>query len=148
MVLTTVGVVSVREVLQSAAPARVERTRAVEARAAPEELVEFTLGDLRARLESLDRVDALEGVGERVDEYYAVTPPTLDSNRHESQYRLQVAETLALVAVVDARTARLQDRDDEVARAEPILHDERDAPEQRWMEEIRKMLDEARTLSR
>jgi tetratricopeptide (TPR) repeat protein len=65
---------SFRRVVGERELAEGERRRAETERGAAEELVGFILGDLRDRLETIGRLDALAGAGRSVDAYFARVP--------------------------------------------------------------------------
>jgi tetratricopeptide (TPR) repeat protein/tRNA A-37 threonylcarbamoyl transferase component Bud32 len=96
--LAVISVVMVRRIV-------VERDRAARQRAAAEDLVDFIQSDLKQRLEPIGRLDLLEGVGGRVEGYYAST------GSDDPEARRRRAAALVLVGEV----AEL--RDDPVAAA-------------------------------
>ena len=91
---------------------RTERTVAVAAREdadrrrdQAEELIGFMLGDLRARLEPLGRLDVLDDVGERATRYFAAVPEsalTAEELYRRSQALRQIGEVRTAQGNLDA----------------------------------------------
>ncbi|MFO0755782.1 MAG: serine/threonine-protein kinase [Byssovorax sp.] len=86
ILLVTLGGLALRRIVDERASALDARARAEEARGraeaqrgAAEQLVGFILGDLRARLERVGRLDALEGVARAVIAYHDGSPPSEDA---------------------------------------------------------------------
>jgi tetratricopeptide (TPR) repeat protein len=102
MVLIVLGGVSVRRVVAERRRADAQRVEAEQQRAVAdahrdgaERLVEFTIGDLRERLEPLGRLDALAGLGGEVLAYYARTGAAMDRSDPAALHRrAQAVQTL------------------------------------------------------
>jgi tetratricopeptide (TPR) repeat protein len=100
--LLVFGAFGVRRVVRERDRAEGERLVAETQRRAAEDLVEFMLSDLRDRLERVGRLDALEGVGDRVERYYRAIAET--PGGRDAAARTRRAEALA--ALGDVRRTR------------------------------------------
>lgn len=89
--------------------AEVERAKAEVRQAQAEKLIGFMLGDLRARLNRIGKLDLLAGVNERAEEYFAAIPA------HELTDRDLAARVQSLLQV--AEVAKEQGQYDAAARA-------------------------------
>jgi hypothetical protein len=109
--VATIGVISARRVIAErdraeAALAETDRARAgAEARrVGAEELIDFMLFDLRDRLAAIGRLDALDGVGAKVDAYYRTV--AADAGVDPATVRRR-ARALAILGVVAQRRGDL-----------------------------------------
>jgi tetratricopeptide (TPR) repeat protein len=80
-----------------------ERNVARRGRTAAEELVQFMIGDLAAKLKSVGRLDLLENVGDRIDAYYDRVPDARDLDTAALARRGEARATIG-----DVRRARGQ----------------------------------------
>lgn len=65
-----ISVVAIRRVISARELAEAERARALSQRDAAQSLVGFALGDLRLQLEQVYRLDALESLAHKINDYY------------------------------------------------------------------------------
>jgi tetratricopeptide (TPR) repeat protein len=93
--LATVATVSLRRIFAEQRRTEEQRVLAEESRADAEKLVEFMMGDLRDKLEGIDRTDMLEGVTDKVRDYYASRPEA--ANLEERHRRAQALFAIAKV---------------------------------------------------
>jgi tetratricopeptide (TPR) repeat protein len=111
--VATIGVISARRVVAARdraedALATADRARAVaEARrVGAEELIDFMLFDLRDRLKPIGKLDALGGVGAKVDAYYRTVAATADGDEPATVRRR--ARALAIVSDVAQKRGDLE----------------------------------------
>jgi tetratricopeptide (TPR) repeat protein/bacterioferritin-associated ferredoxin len=114
MAVTLVGGLSVRRIVRERdradtlkAAADRERTAAIGQRDAAEELVDFMVGRLKSTLETVGRLDAMEGVGQEVDKYYQRVLPS--AGDHDPATLVRRAVALEMLADVEMRK---QNRDE------------------------------------
>jgi tetratricopeptide (TPR) repeat protein len=101
--------VAARDVVRERDRADASRQAAIVERDAAEKLVGFVIGDLKSRLEPLGKLALLEGVGDRVEAYYAaVTAPGEWVDIATLERRAAALETLAAVELYRQRPEPLQ----------------------------------------
>ncbi|MEO6772439.1 MAG: protein kinase [Kofleriaceae bacterium] len=98
VVLVAVSTVALRRVLRAERMAQTERRTAERDRANAEELMSFMLGDLRAKLQPLGKLDLLDLVATKATTYYDHRPAATDHDRR--------ARAVALANVGDVRLAQ------------------------------------------
>ncbi|MBE7447464.1 MAG: serine/threonine protein kinase [Kofleriaceae bacterium] len=90
MILVVVGVLSVGRIMREQRRADAARALAEAHRAEAEELMDFMLGDLRAKLEPIGRLDVLDVVARKATDYYELRP---GARSDDEQRRRALAQT-------------------------------------------------------
>jgi tetratricopeptide (TPR) repeat protein/tRNA A-37 threonylcarbamoyl transferase component Bud32 len=83
LVLAAVGAISVRRIVRAEHVAETERHAAEQHRGDAEELMSFMLGDLRAKLQPIGKLDLLDAVATKAASYYEQRPDGTPADRRK-----------------------------------------------------------------